>query len=127
MSIRTELTVRLPNSPGAMAGVCSLLSEERVNILALGLESSGHLHLLVDNPVHAAGTLRERHYNVAERPVLVVGSPNQAGSLASVLRLVTEARVNVDYAYGGAGEGTLTAVIVLGVDDAERASAAAGV
>ena len=41
MAIRTELNLRLPNSPGALAGVCRLLSDERVNILAMALESAG--------------------------------------------------------------------------------------
>src|SRR6266498_3390632 len=53
--IRTELSLRLPNSPGALAGVCRLLADERVNILALALESSGQLRMVVDNHVHAAG------------------------------------------------------------------------
>ncbi|MBI4487088.1 MAG: ACT domain-containing protein, partial [Acidobacteria bacterium] len=49
MAIRTELNLRLPNSPGALAGVCRLLSDERVNVLAMALESSGQLRLVVDN------------------------------------------------------------------------------
>ena len=28
--IRTELSLRLPNAPGALAGVCQLMSDERV-------------------------------------------------------------------------------------------------
>ena len=47
--LRTELSLRLPNSPGALAGVCRLLSNERVNIVALMLESSGQLRMVVDN------------------------------------------------------------------------------
>ena len=46
--IRTEISLRLGNSPGALAGVCRLLSDERVNILAMGLESGGQLRLVVD-------------------------------------------------------------------------------
>ena len=126
MAIRSELTVRLPNSPGALAGVCRLLSDERVNILVLGLEPTGQLHLVVDNPVLAAGALRERHYQVAEHPVLLVRASNEPGALASTLRLVSEAGVNVNYGYGGAADGAAAAAIVLGVDDAQRASAAAG-
>ena len=52
--IRTELSLRLPNSPGALAGVARLLSDERVNILAMSLETGGQLRIVVDNHVHAA-------------------------------------------------------------------------
>jgi hypothetical protein len=125
--IRTELSLRLPNSPGALAGVCRLLSDERVNILALSLESGGQLRMVVDNHVHAAGVLREHHHQVAEKDVIVAAVPNMPGALAPALRLVSEANVNVEYAYGGGSEGGPTASVVLGVDDAQRASAAAGI
>jgi hypothetical protein len=125
--IRTELALRLPNSPGALAGVCRLLSDERVNILAMALETSGQLRMVVDNHVHAAGILREHHHQVTERDVIVTAVPNMPGALAPALRLVSEANVNVEYAYGGGSEGGPSASVVLGVDDAQRASAAAGI
>ena len=125
--IRTELALRLPNSPGALAGVCRLLSDERVNILAMALETSGQLRMVVDNHVHAAGILREHHHQVTERDVIVTAVPNMPGSLAPALRLVSEANVNVEYAYGGGSEGGPSASVVLGVDDAQRAAAAAGI
>ena len=53
--------------------------------------------------------------------------PNSPGTLATPLRLVADSGVNVEYAYGGAPEGAAMAAIVLGVADAARASAAAGV
>ncbi|HEV8345474.1 MAG TPA: hypothetical protein VGQ16_02805 [Vicinamibacterales bacterium] len=127
MSIRTELNLRLPNSPGALAGVCRLMSDERVNIVALELESGGHLRMVVDNHVHAAAVLREHHHQVAERDVLLVGVPNSPGSLAPALSLIADANINIEYAYAGAGEMTGIAAIVLGVEDAMRASGAAGV
>src|ERR1043166_4154610 len=125
--IRTELSLRLGNSPGALAGVCRLLSDERVNVLALSLEAGGHLRMVVDNHVHAAATLRDHHHQVTERDVIVTMVPNTAGALAPALNLVATADVNVDYAYGGGPEGSLTAMIVIGVADAQRAAAAAGV
>ena len=125
--IRTELSLRLPNSPGALAGVCRLLSDERVNILAMLLESGGQLRLVVDNHVHGGAMLREHHHQVSERDVIVTTIPNVPGALAPALKLVSDAGVNVEYAYGGGSEGSPTATIVLGVDNAERAAAAAGV
>ena len=125
--IRIELALRLPNSPGALGGVCRLMSDERVNILAMALDSSGQLRMVVDNHVHAAGVLREHHHQVTERDVIVTSVPNMPGSLAPALRLVSEANINLEYAYGGGSEGGPTASVVLGVDDVQRASAAAGI
>ena len=125
--IRTELSLRLPNSPGSLAGVCRLLANERVNVLAMMLESGGQLRLVVDNHTHGGAVLREQHHQVTERDVIVTQAPNGPGGLAPILRLVADANVNIEYAYGGGSESGPTASIVLGVDDAARASAAAGV
>ena len=127
MSIRTELNLRLPNSPGALAGVCRLLSDERVNIVAMTLEAGGQLRMVVDNHVHGAAVLREHHHQVTEREVILMPVPNTPGALAPALRLVGDANVNLEYAYGGASDGSAMAAVVLGVDDAQRAAAAAGV
>lgn len=127
MPIRTELNLRVANSPGALGGVCALLSGERVNILAMSLEAGGQLRLVVDNHVHGAAVLREHHHQVAERDVMVVTVSDSPGALFPVLRLVGDAGVNVEYAYGGGSEAGPTASVVIGVDDAIRASAAAGV
>jgi hypothetical protein len=127
MAIRTELNLRLPNSPGALSGVCRLLSDERVNILAMSLQTDGQLRIVVDNHVHGAAVLRDHHHQVAERDAIVVGLPNSFGALAIVLRLLADAAINVDYLYGSAAEGGSMAAVVVGVEDAQRAAAAAGI
>jgi len=126
MAIRTELTFRLPNSPGALAEVCRALGDEHVDVQALSLEASGQLRLLVDNPVHAAAILRARHHQVSERDVLVTTAPHVPGGLAAILRLVSDAAVNVEYAYAGTGEGATAATVVLATADALRGAMASG-
>jgi hypothetical protein len=127
MPVRTELNLRLPNSPGALAAVCRLLADERVNIVGLSVDPSGQLRLVVDNHVRAAGVLRERHHQVSEREVVVANVGAGPGGLAPVLALVAGAGVNVEYAYGTAPDGVGSASVVLGVEHAARAAAAAGV
>ena len=126
MGIRTELNLRLPNSPGALAVICQLLADERVTVIALSLDVGGHLHLVVDNPLRAAGVLRNRHHQIAERDVVFVTTGNGPGSLGPLLMLVADAGVNLNYAYGAGGEASQSGAIVLGVDDAQRVSAMAG-
>jgi hypothetical protein len=127
MAIRIELNLRLPNSPGALGAVCRTLADERVNIVALSVEPSGQLRLVVDNHVRAAGALRERHHQVSEREVVVASVGAGPGALAPVLELVASAGVNIEYAYGTTPETLGAAAIVIGVDNAARAAAAAGV
>jgi hypothetical protein len=124
MAIRTELNLRLANSPGALAALCGVLGDERVDIVAMALETGGQLRLVVANHVRAIAVLREHHHQVTERSVLVADVPDTPGALVPVLTLLGDAGVNIDYAYGGAsGAG---AVVVVGVPDAIRASSTAG-
>ena len=81
MAIQREITVKLANSPGTLSRVSQLLGAERINMLAMSIDPSGLLRLVVDNPLHAASTLREQHYNVEERDVLYTVMPNEPGSL----------------------------------------------
>lgn len=127
MAIRTELTVRLQNSPGALARVCGWLAEERVNILAVQLEATGILRLVVDNHVHAVGVLRDRHMQVEQRDVLYTTVPNDPGMLGRVATLLAASGVNLEYLYAAVVEGQPQAAVVIGVPDAQRASAAAGI
>ncbi len=127
MAIRTELTLRLQNNPGAAARVCAALGEERINILALQLECGGVLRLLVDNPLHAAALLRGRRFQVDERDVLYTTLPNEPGALSRMSRLLSDAGINVEYLYGTSVEGHSMSAVVIGVPDARRASAAAGI
>jgi hypothetical protein len=127
MAIRNELSLRLPNSPGALAGVCRALSDERVNILAMTLEAGGTLRLVVDNDLHALETLRERHYQAEQRDVLYTTLPNEPGALGRILRTVADSGVNLDYAYATTLDTASMVGVVIGVADAQRASAAAGI
>ena len=126
MAIRKELTIRLDNTPGALARLCQTLAGEKVNIIAMSLESSGLLHLVPDNPVHAVGLLRGRDYAVDERDVLYVHLPNGPGAIGATTRMLSAAGVNIDSACASAiNEHEMTALIVA-VDDAQRAATAAG-
>ena len=93
----------------------------------MALEPGGQLRLVVDNHVHGGAVLREHHHQVTEHDVIVTAIPNVPGALAPTLKLVSDANVNVEYAYGGGADTGATATIVLGVEDAMRAAAAAGV
>ena len=126
MAIRTELTLRLQNSPGTLARVCQIIADQRIDITAMNLATPLVLRIVVDNPVHAAETLREHHYQVEEREVIVTTAANNPGSVLRLARLIAEAGINLEYLYATTQEGESMASIVAGVPDARRAAAAAG-
>src|SRR3984893_5598285 len=127
MAILRELTVRLANSPGTLGLVAQVLGVERINMLAMSLDPTGTLRMVVDNPLHAAGFLREQHYQVEERDVLYATVPNEPGSLGKVMNLLAEAGINLDYAYASGIDRIPMVAVVLGVADAQKASAATGI
>ena len=127
MAIQRELTVKLANSPGTLGRVAQVLGAERINMLAMSIDGSGALRMVVDNPLHAAGSLREQHYQVDERDVLYATLPNEPGSLGKVIRMLAEAGINLDYAYASGIDRVPMVAVVLGVQDAQRASAATGI
>ena len=127
MAIQRELTVRLANSPGTLGRVAQVLGDERINMLAMSVDPTGALRMVVDNPLHAAGSLREQHYQVEERDVLYATLPNEPGSLGKVVKMLAEAGINLDYAYASGIDRMPMVAVVLGVADAQRASAATGI
>ncbi|HEV3216577.1 MAG TPA: ACT domain-containing protein [Vicinamibacterales bacterium] len=127
MAIQRELTVRLANSPGTLGRVAQVLGAERINMLAMSVDPTGALRMVVDNPLHAAGTLREQHYVVEERDVLYATVPNEPGSLGKVVKILAEAGINLDYAYASGIDRVPMVAVVLGVADVQKASAATGI
>lgn len=90
------------------------------------LDAAGLLRLVVDNPVRATGVLRDRRHAVTERDVIVTTVSSAPGGLTTPLRLLCDAGINVDYAWTATAESAATTLAVIGVDDAVRASMAAG-
>ena len=126
MAIRTEISLRLQNSPGALGLVCRELGAERVNILALSLEAGGTLRVVVDNPLHAAGILEKQRYAVEQNDVLFIQLPNDPGALEEAANMLAVAGVNVDYLYASALDDSPMVSVIAGVEDAQRAAMVAG-
>lgn len=127
MAIQREITVRLANSPGTLGRVAQVLGTEQINMLAMTVDPSGALRMVVDNPLHAAAALREQHYQVEERDVLYTSMPNEPGALSRALKLLADAGINVEYAYASGIDRLPMVGVVIGVGDAQKASYATGI
>lgn len=103
MSI-TQLSVFVENKPGHLADALSALAEGNVNVLTFTIADTadyGILRIIVDDVERAKQVLFDGGYTVAEHPVVGAFLPNTPGTLAAVLRLVSDSGLDIEYIYLG--------------------------
>ena len=121
----TDLTLRLVDRPGALAGACEALGAAGVNIdgcCAYPAGTAGQVHLLVEDAGAARQALSAAGYEVVQDRQVIVHELNDVpGSAGTCLRRIADAGVNLELVY------LATATrLVIGADDLDAAHAALG-
>jgi hypothetical protein len=115
-----QVSVFLENKSGRLAEVCQTLGHNGVNIRALCIADTsdfGILRMIVDAPDAAVNCLRDAGFSVGETSVLAVQITDVPGGLGSVLRLLQDQDVNVEYMYAFFTTVEGNAVVVFRVAD----------
>lgn len=119
-----QLSVFLDDTPGTLGRVACLLGDRGINILALtlaeGLEH-GYVRMVVDRLEEAARLLDENGYLFFEREVLLLELANEPGALGRAATRWGEAGINLEYAYCAASPGLDRGLVVVKVDQLDRA------
>ena len=121
----TQISVFLENRSGRLAELTEVLAEASINIRALSVAETvdyGVLRLIVDNPVLACEHLRQAGFTVTETQVLALEIPDRPGGLAGAIRLLSNAGINVEYIYAFVGKAKDNALVVLRLEEIERAA-----
>ncbi len=122
MSERTvvrQLSVFIANEAGRVSEVTGLLGENGINIRGFSVSDTidyGILRLVVDKPDEALEVLKRAGFTVREDDVICIDLPDQPGGLAGVLKIVSEAGVNIEYVYS-----LVSTFVVINVADVDRA------
>jgi len=114
-----QLSVFIANESGRVSEVTRTLGDAGVNIRGFSVSDTadyGILRLVVDQPQEAHDLLRGAGFTVKETEVICVDLPDQPGGLAGILKIVSDAGVNIEYVYSLIGT-----YVVLNVADADRA------
>jgi hypothetical protein len=118
-----QLTVKLPDRPGTLAGMVSALAEAGVDIKALGVSDRGDDHgeasLLVTDLAKAQAALTGHEVRVV--PVIAVEMDDQVGGLAAILSALAKSEVNIAQLYAFVGRHQSKALAVIRSDAPERA------
>lgn len=101
MSVR-QLSVFIENKAGRMSEVTDALGRAGISIHGFAVSDTadyGIVRLIVSDPDAALTLLRDAGFTVKESDVLCVRLPDVPGGLAGVLKVVSEAGVNIEYVY----------------------------
>ena len=121
----TQISVFLENRPGRLAYLLDVLSDAQVNLQALSVADSadfGVVRLIVADPDAALQAIHDADMTAATTEVLRVEIPDVPGGLSrAVVAPLAKAGVNIEYVYAYSELRLEKAVVVLKVDDIEKA------
>ena len=119
-----QIAVFLENKSGRLAEITRILAENDINIRALSVADTadfGILRLIVDKVDRAKEVLRAGGFTVGKTNVVAVEVPDRSGGLASVLKAVTAAGLNVEYMYAFVNKSGANAVLIFRFDEMDKA------
>ena len=119
-----QLSVFLENKKGRLCAAVDVLAQNGIDISALSLADTaefGVLRLIVDDPRAAQKALAASGVTVCLTDVVAVAMEDVPGGSVGILRLLSEAGINVEYLYACVGKVSGQALMVLRVDDEEAA------
>lgn len=122
-----QLTIFLENKPGRLLKAYKVLAENGISLLTLSLADTkdfGLLRLILKDNDKALKILEEVGYATILNEVLAVEINDRSGALLPVLEALGDNGINLEYTYAFAARGGDKAVLIIRVDDAEKAIAA---
>lgn len=115
-----QLSVFVENKAGRVSQVSDVLGEAGVNIRGFSVSDTadyGIVRLVVDDPEKGRVALADAGFTVKASDVLCINLPDQPGGLAGVLKIVSDAGVNIEYVYS-----LISTYVVINVADIDRAA-----
>ena len=122
IKIEPQLAVFLDNRPGMLLRMCQALAGGSINILALSiLDTVDHaiVRMVVDKPREAEQVLAKLHAMVQRRDVIMMDVSNEVGALARIAERLTQAGINLEYAYCTGATDQRGGALILRTNDLE--------
>ncbi|MDD6251707.1 MAG: ACT domain-containing protein [Ruminococcus sp.] len=122
MSIR-QISVFVENKKGSLVEITETLARENIDLRAMSIADTqdfGILRLIVSDTDKAVDILRKEKCIVSVNDVIGVRMQNKPGALATVVKVLDDNNINMEYMYAFNGSTPHHSYLVLRVDDNER-------
>jgi hypothetical protein len=119
-----QISVFVENRKGRLADITRLLAEHQIDISAISIADTanfGILRMMVDSPDRAFEIIHNAGYTVHTTEVIAVEVPDRPGGLNSVLNILDQENISVEYVYSFLRTMDNSALIVFKLDDAQTA------
>ena len=97
-----QISIFLENRAGALSEITRLLADNGINLRAISISESadyGVLRIIADNTEKAKNVLLENGCIMSMTPVAVLALPDKPASLSTVLLLLAEKGIDIEYMY----------------------------
>jgi hypothetical protein len=121
-----QIAVFLENKSGRLAEIMSILADADINIRALSVADTadfGILRLIVNDVEKAREVLQNGGFTVGKTSVLAVEVADEVGGLATVLKAIHKAGLNVEYMYAFVNKSGENAVLIFRFEKMDEAIA----
>jgi hypothetical protein len=112
--VAKQLSVFLENKFGRLTEVTRVLGDNGINLSALSIADNsdfGIMRCIVSDPDKAMAALKEAHFAVKMTDVIGFSCPNTSGSLATVLKYLSDGGVFIEYMYSFANGDAANVII----------------
>lgn len=111
-----QLSIFLENKKGRLYKALDVLANGEINIRALSLADTsefGILRLVVQNPTKGKKLLEEHNFIVKDTPIIGVELDDTPGGLSTILKILRDEDINLEYLYAFTHEKTEKAILLL--------------
>lgn len=124
MRIAEQLSLFIANKPGTLAAVCDALAGAKINIYGLTISDTvdhAVVRLVVSDTRKALAVFEARGALVVENDVLIIENDNKPGSLSQIAAVLSEEKINIEYAYLASMPSARKGLLILRVQDPKKA------
>lgn len=126
MSVK-QISIFIENKKGSLAEITKFISDKEINLKAVSIADTqefGILRIITDKPDEAREILKAGGYTATATSVLAVAMTDSPGSMASILSVLSDADVSVEYTYAFMSNIANKAYMIFRVDNNEKATKA---